>query len=132
MILLSNYIKEEKSKGAIIILVTASIQKIADAVGLYLGMFDEVYGSTDSLNLRSNNKRQFLVDKFGEKGFIYVGDSKPDLKVWKSAFEAVIVKPSNSLKNKVEKINNNITLIQNLESRNFRFYFLSKKKLNFL
>ncbi|MGA2297619.1 MAG: UbiA family prenyltransferase [FCB group bacterium] len=121
------YINEEKSKGAKIILVTASVQKIADAVGLHLGIFDEVYGSTNNLNLRSNNKSQFLVDKFGKKGFIYVGDSKPDLKVWESAFEAVVVEPSKSLLTKVNNINKNISTIQNSEFRIQNFKLIIKE-----
>ena len=110
-----NYIKNEKAGGTKIILVTASIQKIAESVASHLGIFDAVFGSDDKNNLRSQNKRQFLINKFGEKGFVYVGNSRPDLKVWESAFEAVVVEPSKSLINKIKNINNNIITIQNLK-----------------
>lgn len=57
---LIDFLKSEKRKGRKIHLVTASNQKIADAIGEHLGIFDSVKGSDKNLNLKGLNKGAFL------------------------------------------------------------------------
>ena len=100
------FAKTEKAKGRMIVLATASMQGIADKIADYLGIFDLVIGSKHGINLRSNHKRDKLVELFGEKGFDYTGDSKADIKVWKSADNSIIVNPNNSVLSKAKAIGN--------------------------
>lgn len=85
-------IKKEREGGKKIILATASNEKYADQISRYLGLFDGVFASDEKTNLRSKNKADKLVSKFGEGGFDYIGDSKDDLNVWKKSNISYIVK----------------------------------------
>ena len=100
------FAKTEKAKGRMIVLATATMQGIADKIADFLGIFDLVIGSKHGINLRSNHKRDKLVELFGEKGFDYAGDSKADIKVWKSADNSIIVNPNNSVLSKAKAIGN--------------------------
>lgn len=73
------------------VLVTGSHQSLADAVARRCELFDEVQGSDAELNLTGDNKRDWLVERFGRNGFDYVGNDRNDLKVWPAAREALAV-----------------------------------------
>lgn len=73
-----------KAQGAMLVLATASDQRIANAVADHLGIFDEVMG-TNEINLSAARKRAALVERFGEMHYEYVGNSSADLVVWGSA-----------------------------------------------
>ncbi|HEV2691074.1 MAG TPA: UbiA family prenyltransferase, partial [Bryobacteraceae bacterium] len=55
------------------------------------GFFDQVIGSNGVVNLTGKEKRDELVKRFGEKGFVYVGDSIQDVPVWRQAAEGIAV-----------------------------------------
>ncbi len=101
---LIEYIKQERALGRRTVLVTASVQSIAEKIGNYLGIFDEIYGTKQDLNLKGANKRDFLVKTFGEKQFVYAGDTTPDLKVWASASAAIVVSNDKEFIKKAEKL----------------------------
>ena len=63
-------------------------------VANYVGIFDEVLASDGKTNLRSANKLKTLIEKFGERGFDYAGNSSADLAVWRGAREAIVVNAS--------------------------------------
>jgi len=67
------------------ILVTGTHQSLADVIGERSQLFDEVHGSNEHVNLTAERKRDWLVSRFGEGGFDYVGNDRDDLKVWPSA-----------------------------------------------
>ncbi len=73
-----------------VVLVTAAHRRVADAVAGHLGFFSEVL-ATESENLKSERKAQALVERFGEKGFDYAGNDRPDLAVWRRARAAIVV-----------------------------------------
>jgi 4-hydroxybenzoate polyprenyltransferase len=60
---------------------------VADRVNL----FDEVIASDGVRNVSGDAKRAALVERFGEKGFDYVGNERADECVWRSARKAVVV-----------------------------------------
>lgn len=102
------YIQDWKAKGGKTALVTATDQLIADRIAAHLGLFDEVYGSDGQLNLKGENKARFILEHFGEKNFIYMGDSDADLPVWAVAAKAITVNASPRLRKRVEQINPNV------------------------
>jgi 4-hydroxybenzoate polyprenyltransferase len=79
-----DFIKQERARGRKVYLVTASPQNWADAVGSYLGCFDEIIG-TSQINLKGAAKAELLKSRFGESGFDYIGDHPIDRDVWKAA-----------------------------------------------
>jgi phosphoserine phosphatase len=75
------WLRQQKSAGRKIILATASDLKMAQPVADHVGIFDEVLASDGKTNLRSENKLKLLVEKYGERGFDYAGNSSADFAV---------------------------------------------------
>jgi 4-hydroxybenzoate polyprenyltransferase/phosphoserine phosphatase len=86
--------RHARDAGRPVVLVTASDQSTADAVGAHLDLIDEAIGTRTDVNLKASRKAAFLVERYGEGGFEYLGDSPADLPVWEAAGEAVMVAPS--------------------------------------
>jgi 4-hydroxybenzoate polyprenyltransferase/phosphoserine phosphatase len=85
------WLRAEKARGRTLVLATASNRRIADAVADHLGLFDEVIASDATTNLRGAAKAQALVDRFGERGFVYAGNEADDLAIWQRAASCVAV-----------------------------------------
>jgi 4-hydroxybenzoate polyprenyltransferase len=88
------WVRKQRKLGRYIVLATASNQLLAEKVASHLGCFDEVIASNDVTNLSSEAKRAALVDKFGQNGFDYVGNSYSDLAVWNYCDRAIVVHAS--------------------------------------
>ncbi|AXY67989.1 UbiA family prenyltransferase [Thermosynechococcus sichuanensis E542] len=99
------YIQTWKAAGGKAALATATDQLLAEKVATHLGLFDAVYGSNGQVNLKGTTKAQFLLEQFGEKQFIYIGDSEADLPVWAVAAKAITVNAPLWLRKKVEQLN---------------------------
>jgi 4-hydroxybenzoate polyprenyltransferase/phosphoserine phosphatase len=99
-----DYVRRWRSAGGRTALVTASDQCSADAVAAHLGLFDEVHGSDGRRNLKGEAKARLLVDRFGERGFDYLGDSRADIPVWARARRAITVNAAPGLRNAVEAL----------------------------
>jgi phosphoserine phosphatase len=91
------WLREQHTSGRKLVLCTASDRFIADAIAQHLGLFDEVMASNGTVNLEGRHKANALVEKFGDKGFDYAGNSIPDLEVWKHARKAIVVNASSRL-----------------------------------
>lgn len=85
------YLQSARSQGRPVVLATAADASVARRVAERLGLFDFVFASDGEHNLAGERKRQRLVAEFGETGFDYVGNARPDLAVWRSAHAAVVV-----------------------------------------
>ncbi|ABD55746.1 UbiA prenyltransferase [Jannaschia sp. CCS1] len=79
-----------RDSGGQVILATASDQTLADKIATHLGLFDDVYGSDGTRNLKGTEKAAFLRAHLPH-GFTYMGDSAADLPVWKAADKAISV-----------------------------------------
>jgi len=84
-------IQREKKAKRRVALVTAADRELAEAVARHLGVFDEVHATDGCQNLKGTNKAAFLLERFGEKGFDYAGDSAADVSVWRHAHAAYVV-----------------------------------------
>jgi len=104
-------IRSRKATGAHVVLATASDQGIAEKVADHLGLFDEVIASDGTTNLKADAKAEALTEKFGDKGFAYIGDSAADLPVWAASGEAISVDASEALKGRIST-----DLVTHLES----------------
>ncbi len=85
------WLREQRAAGRRLVLCTASDQRWAQAVADHLGIFDEVIASDGQTNLSSTRKSAALVQRFGERGYDYVGNATADLAVWKTARRAIVV-----------------------------------------
>ncbi len=101
---LIDWLKEQKALGYQLILCTASNVKVANAIAAHLNLFDEIIASDEQSNLAGKHKRDALIKRFGDHGFIYVGNSKADLEVWQSAAQAVVVNANQNLIKKATQL----------------------------
>ncbi len=89
------YIQSQRSVRKIL-LVTGSNTSIATAVAGHIKLFDEVVASDSTINLTGANKQKYLVDRFGEGEFEYIGNDHADMPVWSSAKQVSVVSRDNS------------------------------------
>lgn len=84
-------LRELRSEGRRLVLATASPERWAQDVADHVGVFDEVIATNAARNLKGRHKAQALVERFGEVGFDYAGNSGPDLAVWARARRAWLI-----------------------------------------
>ncbi|MGA9529977.1 MAG: UbiA family prenyltransferase [Terriglobales bacterium] len=85
------FLRQEKLANRRIALVTAADGELAGQVARHVGVFDEVYGSDERVNLKGAAKAAFLAARFAGTGFDYMGDSEEDIAVWRNARAAYVV-----------------------------------------
>jgi 4-hydroxybenzoate polyprenyltransferase len=100
---LIDYLREQKSRGRHVYLVTAADELLATAVAERIGLFDGVISSDGIANLRGEAKADALVERFGRQGFCYAGNDHTDLAVWRVAASAVLVGAPASVAARVRK-----------------------------
>ena len=64
-----DFAREYSKSGGRIALVTASDQSWAKEISEHLRLFDEAHGSDGVINLNGENKKKFLVERFGNGSF---------------------------------------------------------------
>ena len=89
-----SFLAAEKARGRELVLVTASDESTAQCIADHTGLFDGVMASDGTVNLKARRKCAALVERYGEHGFAYAGNSSDDVKVWASAGEMLVVNPS--------------------------------------
>jgi len=99
-----DYVRDWRASGGRAALVTAADEVLARRVAEHLQLFDEVHGSDGATNLKGAEKAELLDRRFGETGYVYVGDSPSDLSVWKGARKAVTVDAPASLRRKAAQL----------------------------
>lgn len=101
---LLKFLTQQRLHNRQLILVTAANKKIAETIALHLNIFDEIIASDETHNLSGKNKAKALIEKFGDKGFVYAGNASIDLDVWRHAAAAIVVNASENLLKKATKI----------------------------
>jgi phosphoserine phosphatase len=86
----------EKAAGRKVVLATAADAVLANRLASRLGFIDRVLASDGERNLKGSAKASQLITAF-PAGFIYAGDSKADLKVWRCARGIVVVNARRSV-----------------------------------
>lgn len=79
------------------VLVTAADENVAAAFAQHVGLFDEVIASDGRTNLGGRDKARVLVERYGEKCFDYMGNTRADLHVWRHARRGWVVNAPPSL-----------------------------------
>ena len=101
---LLEWLIQEKNKGRVLILATATHMNVAKVIADHLGIFSEVLATDAGRNLKAESKRDEIITRFGESKFEYVGNEYSDMPVWKAANVAHIVSDNKSLISKVQKV----------------------------
>ncbi|WP_191487447.1 UbiA family prenyltransferase [Pseudomonas sp. FEN] len=116
-------IEEQRRTGRRVVLATASHHFLVDRIAGHLALFDQVLSSSAERNLSGTRKRDVLVELYGEKGFDYVGNSRDDLVVWRSANLAYVVNPLPGVERAARSMGN---VEQVIHSRSVGFKVWSK------
>jgi 4-hydroxybenzoate polyprenyltransferase/phosphoserine phosphatase len=93
-----------RKEGRQTALVTASTVKLANQVADHLKLFDVVIASDGARNNSAENKRDALVERFGEHGFVYAGDAAADLPVFEAARESIFVGTNDTVRKKAANV----------------------------
>lgn len=96
-----SYLRNQYERGRPLVLATASDSLIAEQVASHLGIFRTVLASDGARNLKGRRKAMELEAQFGRGKFVYAGNGRADLPVWKSAGAAVVVSNSRRLRSDV-------------------------------
>ncbi len=96
-----DFLKKRKNDGCELSLVSASSEIIVKKIADYLGLFSDSFGSDSVNNLSSLKKADFLLKKYGDKNFVYCGNSPDDIPVWKVSGSAVCVNTPSGVKRKL-------------------------------
>lgn len=110
-------IQEAKDEGRYVVLATATHRLLAERVAEHLGCFDEVLSTDNGINLSAHRKRELLVQRFGEKGYDYVGNSTDDLEVWRHAKSAVVINPERGVERRARQEANVTKVIETRPSQ---------------
>ncbi len=100
------FLSDEHKKGRKLVLATASSKKLAKSVADHLGIFSNVFSSDQNLNLSAKQKLKLLLEKYGEKGFDYAGNSVVDLHIFPHARKALLVNPGHNVLIRAKKLSN--------------------------
>lgn len=107
-----DYVKAQHESGRKCYLATGTVKHIAEAIADNLGCFDEVFATTQEQNLTGSNKAKRLNERFGERGYDYLGNHRVDLKLWKHAKKAVVVSSDKALLEQAKKVSESAEWIQ--------------------
>lgn len=91
-----------RSDGGRTILVTALGQALAERIAGHVGVFDGVYGSTGKSSINGAEKAAMLEDRFGDRGFAFMGRAAADLPVWQKCSRAITVDASSAVRSRVD------------------------------
>jgi hypothetical protein len=95
--------KREHAAGRSVVLATAADAILAGQLASQLGFIDEVFASDGGRNCKGTAKADLLRLKF-PAGFIYAGDSKSDLRVWRHSRGMVLVNARRSVADAARKL----------------------------
>ncbi|PHS68657.1 MAG: hypothetical protein COB23_08945 [Methylophaga sp.] len=96
------YIQSQPS-DRLVLLITGSHISTAESIANHLKLFDEVIASDSTINMTRHNKCQYLVNRFGENSFEYVGNDMDDIFVWQSAKQVSVVSRDNQFLRQIQK-----------------------------
>jgi 4-hydroxybenzoate polyprenyltransferase/CBS domain-containing protein len=99
---LLDFAKREAQLGREIVLATAADRSLAERVGKRFSFISKIIASDGRTNMRGRVKAEEL-GRLYPNGFIYAGDSRPDIHVWRHSSGAVFAGTSPRL---VEKVRN--------------------------
>lgn len=95
---LIEFLCEKRENGHSLYLTTAANVSLADLIAKHLNIFDGVLASDGDENNKGERKLRRIQALLQGKPFLYVGDSRDDLAIWKESSGAITVGASNSVR----------------------------------
>jgi 4-hydroxybenzoate polyprenyltransferase len=98
-------VRSIRAEGTPTVLVTGASETHARRIAEHLQLFDAVFATSETTgNLTGAAKARLLVDRYGERGFAYIGDSIRDLAVWRHASRAIAVDAGLSVRGRLASL----------------------------
>ena len=94
-------IKRDRALGIKTALVSATNDRLIQAISTFVGLFDVAIGSSAHELVKGSGKLDRIRREFDHRPFAYVGDTDIDLLVWRGATKAYVVNPDESLEKRV-------------------------------
>ena len=88
---LIKYINDQKNNYDHIILISGSYYKYVQQIAKHVKIFDSFAGTNNKLNMISSSKVTFLLEKFNNPIFDYIGDNRKDIPIWELSRNALVV-----------------------------------------
>jgi 4-hydroxybenzoate polyprenyltransferase len=88
---LIGWLRAQRNGGRHVLLVADGNLEMARQIAAPLDLFDELAATAAQGGTTAERTRRALVDRFGERGFDYVGTCEADRVVWHSARHAFVV-----------------------------------------
>ena len=88
---LIKYINDQKNNYDHIILISGSYYKYVEKIAKHVKIFDSFAGTNNKLNMISSNKVSFLLEKFNNPIFDYIGDNRKDIPIWELSRNVLVV-----------------------------------------
>lgn len=104
-------LRDLKANGQTLVLATAADRGVAEAVAAHLGLFERVFASDGSENLKAERKQKRLVEAYGQGGFDYIGDSGADLAIFTSAEHGFLVGTTPSTASRAQRLNQKVVVL---------------------
>ncbi len=95
---LLHFLEQQKGLGRSLYLATGADRALAERVAGHLGIFDGVLASDGRTNLTGHNKLASFQQRFGEGGYDYVGNARPDVPLLTHAGTAMVANPDGALR----------------------------------
>lgn len=108
-----DYVKTAHAQGHECYLATGTVNTLAEKIAVHLGFFHGVFSTDAHTNLTGKDKADLLGQKFGHGNYIYIGNHKVDLLIWKHASEAVVVTAEKKLLAEARKVCPDVVHIDN-------------------
>jgi 4-hydroxybenzoate polyprenyltransferase len=107
-------IEEKRKRGLPVILATASNRRYAEAVAAHLGVFDEVLASSESVNLKGEEKLAAIhanLRKRGLRKMDYVGDCVDDVCLFQASRKGYLFSHQRRWSRRFLSAHKNVSLI---------------------
>ncbi len=88
---LLDHLTAQKQAGRELYLTTAANRRLAEAVAEHLGIFDGVLASHEYANLKGPRKLKAIRELLGGDEFLYAGNGREDLAIWRECRGAITV-----------------------------------------
>ena len=104
--------RQAREEGRPVVLASGSDHGLVDAVARRLDLPGTHLGSDSSRNLTGRTKAQALIDRFGEGGFDYAGNSADDLPAWGAARRVIAVRPGTALRQRLGAMGKPLEIVE--------------------
>jgi 4-hydroxybenzoate polyprenyltransferase/phosphoserine phosphatase len=92
------YLEQQRGLGRQLYLATGADTVLANRVAQHLGIFDDVLASDGATNLTGHNKLASFQARFGEAGYDYIGNARPDAPLLTHADVPMVANPDGALR----------------------------------